>query len=263
MTDLGGRVAVVTGAGSGIGLGIAEALAEAGMRVAVCDIDAARAEDAAARLRAAGATVLAAVADVSRRDEVEQLARRVETDFGPVWLACNNAGVFCGGPLFEATEDDWKWLLSVNLMGVVHGCHVFGPLLRERGEGHIVNTASIGGLLPYSEMAAYCTTKAAVLFFSDCLRQELEPCGVGVSVLCPGVVRTRLDEADRLRPPQASKAGGTSAVLRGELDKGMDPLAVGRAVVDGVRKRQPYIFTHPQFRDIVAARFAQIVSAFD
>jgi NAD(P)-dependent dehydrogenase (short-subunit alcohol dehydrogenase family) len=263
MRELKGRVAVVTGGGSGIGRGLCRAFAAEGMAVAVADVDRASAEETAAALRQGGARAIAVHTDVSDRKSVQDLAERVARDLGGVHLVCNNAGVCVGGRPLEHTEADWRWLLGVNLMGVVHGCHVFAPRLVAQGEGHLVNTASVGGLLAGPDLDVYCATKFAVVGFSEALRAELAPRGVGVSILCPGPVATRLAESERLRPRGLGASGGSSGVLTPLIEGGMDPIEVAKLVLAGVRSDAEYIFTHPEFRELLAQRFGRVLAAFD
>lgn len=262
MKNLTGKVAVVTGGGSGIGAGLCRTFAKAGMKVVVADIDGGAAARTASRLRDDGARALAVATDVADPESVERLAATAIAEMGAVHLVCNNAAVLVGGPLAKMTDDDWGWLLSVNLMGVVHGCRTFAPRLIAQGEGHIVNTASVGGFLAYSEMAVYCATKFAIVGFSEALRQDLEPHGIGVSILCPGKVATNLGAADRLRPANFPDAGGTSKVLDDLAEGGMDPLEVGEHVLRGVESDALYIFTHPEYREPFASRFAKVLAAF-
>jgi len=259
MTDWKEKVAVVTGGGSGIGSGMCRAFAERGMRVAVVDVDGAAAGKVAGQL---GGSARAFACDVSDRARIEALAGDVRGAFGTIDVVCNNAGVLVGGPMMDTTEDDWQWLLSVNVLGVVHGSQVFGRMLVEQGHGHIVNTASVGGFLPYPDLSTYCTTKFAVVGFSEALRSELAPRGVGVSILCPGKVYTNLSQADRLRPEKHARAGGSSQVL-GQLEDGMDPLEVGEKVLRGIEANAEYIFTHAEFRGLFEERFARVLKAFD
>lgn len=263
MKDLNGKVAVVTGAGSGIGRGLCRAFAAAGMRVVAADVDLAAAEGTRELVREHGGEARAVHTDVADRRSVEELAARVVAELGAVHLVCNNAGVFTGGPLLEMTEGDWRWLLSVNLMGVVHGCQVFAPRLAAQGDGHIVNTASVGGFLASDVMTIYCVTKYGVVALSEALRQALETKGVGVSVLCPGPVETGLPAADRLRPVELGPSGGTSAMLAPMTAGGLDPVEVGEMVIRGVRDNAEYIFTHGMFRDVIAQRFDRVLAAFD
>ncbi len=263
MREIEGKVAVVTGGASGIGRGLCEALAGAGMRVVVADIDAAGAEKAAAELKRLGAESLAVPTDVSDRASTEALAETAFREMGAVHVVCNNAGVIVGGSLLKATPDDWEWILSVNLGGVVNGCHAFVPRLRAQGgEAQIVNTASLGGLLSAPGLGVYCTTKFAVVGFTEALRLELQSDGIGVSVLCPGGVRTNLLDADRNRPARLGDAGGRADSIKDALEAGIEPIAVGECVVRGIRANSPYIFTHPEFRDIVESKFKGILAHF-
>ncbi len=261
MKPLKNKVAVVTGAGHGIGSGMVRVFAEGEMKVIVSDIDESAASAVAEAVRNQGGEAIAVAADVSKRDSVENLAQRALEKFGSVHVICNNAGVLVGGPMMEITQDDWQWLLSVNLLGVVNGSQVFAPILVEQGEGHIVNTASVGGFLSFPNLAIYCTTKFAVVGYSDALALELAPHGVGVSILCPGKVNSNLDHSDEIRPDHLANAGGKSDEL-GDLSDGMDPLEVGRHVLAGIESNAGYIFTHPEFREIFEGRFQKILANF-
>ena len=263
MKQLVGRVAVVTGGGSGIGRGLCRGFAAEGMAVAVADVDLGSAEETAADLRERGARAIAVHTDVSDRMCVEELASRVQSELGGVHVVCNNAGVCIGGRPLENTEADWRWLVGVNLMGVVHGCHVFAPRLVAQREGHIVNTASVGGFLAGPELDVYCTTKFAVVGFSEALRAELAPKGVGVSILCPGQVLTRLPDSERLRPRGLGPAGGTSGMLTPFIEGGMHPDEVAGLVLAGIRSDAAYVFTHAEFRAVLAERFDRVLAAFD
>jgi NAD(P)-dependent dehydrogenase (short-subunit alcohol dehydrogenase family) len=202
--------------------------------------------------------------DVARAESVEELAERSFGEMGGAHILCNNAGVIVGGTLEAATEDDWRWALSVNLGGVINGCRAFVPRLREQGQGgHIVNTASVGGFLSAPGLGVYCTTKFAVVGFSDALRMELAPDRIGVSVLCPGNVRTNLLEADRNRPPEWSHSGGRADSLQPAIDAGVDPVDLGDPVLRGIRSQAPYIFTHADYRDPFERRFRAVLAAFD
>ena len=263
MKELAGRVAVVTGGGSGIGRGLCRGFAAEGMAVAVADVDQGSAEETAAGLRERGARAIAVHTDVSDRMSVEELAHRVQADLGGVHVVCNNAGVCIGGPPLDNTEADWRWLVGVNLMGVVHGCHVFAPRLVAQGAGHIVNTASVGGFFAGPDLDVYCTTKFAVVGFSEALRAELAPRGVGVSILCPGQVLTRLPDSERLRPLGLGPAGGRSCMLSPFIEGGMHPDEVASLVLAGIRDDAEYVFTHAEFRAILAERFGRVLAAFD
>jgi NAD(P)-dependent dehydrogenase (short-subunit alcohol dehydrogenase family) len=263
MKELRGRVAVVTGAGSGIGRGIARALARAGMRVAVADIERETAEAVAAELAASGADALAVRTDVSSRADWLWLRDAVLREFGAVHVVCNNAGIYVGGPVLDIAESDWEWTLGVNVMGVVHGSQVFAPLLAQQGAGHIVNTASIGGWIAGPDMSAYCSSKFAVVGFSEALRAELAETGVAVSTLCPGPIDTNLDRSDRLRPEDLDPGKARSGGLRAMIDGGMEPDEVGELVRLGIEEDREYIFTHAAFRDLLSAKFERALAAFE
>jgi NAD(P)-dependent dehydrogenase (short-subunit alcohol dehydrogenase family) len=264
MEKLSGRVAVITGGASGIGLGIARAAAAEGMRLALLDVEHG-ALDAACR--ALGGEALGLRADVSDPASLAAAAERVLARFGRIDVVCNNAGVLVDGPLVESTARDWTWLVGVNLLGVAHGVRVFVPHIRAGGEGgHVVNTASIAGLSALTGLGVYTATKHAVVALSEVLREELAPEGIGVSVLCPGGVRTRIHEAARNRPaalggpePGAGRAAPTDAAV----EAGMDPDAVGARVLRAIRANEPYVLTHPEFRGAFAARAEAILAAYD
>jgi NAD(P)-dependent dehydrogenase (short-subunit alcohol dehydrogenase family) len=264
MLDLAGKVAVVTGGASGIGRGLCETFAQAGLAVVVADIDADGARSVASALREGGARAHAAAVDVADAESVEALAAASFDEFGAVHVVCNNAGVIVGGSLQEATDSDWRWMLDVNLGGVIHGCRAFAPRLIAQGQGgHIVNTASVGGFLAGPGLGVYCTTKFAVIGFTDALRAELAPAGIGVSALCPGGVRTRLLDADRNRPVALAESGGRAEALRAAIEAGIDPAEVGRHVLRGIEANADFIFTQPGYRDPIERRFRAVLSAFD
>jgi NAD(P)-dependent dehydrogenase (short-subunit alcohol dehydrogenase family) len=270
MDTIEDKVAVVTGAASGIGRALAGRFAADGAKVVLADVEVEALEKAAAEIEGTGAEVLAVPTDVSDGAAVEALRDAAVDRFGTVHVVCNNAGVATGGPLWTATDDDWGWVVGVNLMGVVHGVQAFTPLLIEQGEGHIVNTASIAGLLAPPFMGIYNATKHAVVALSESLHGELALFGpeVGVSVLCPGWVNTRIHEADRNRPDEAT--GPTDAevedafgvdfrdVVGGLIQGGLDPDHVAALVLDAVRTRRFYVFTHPDWTPLVAERFRRI-----
>ena len=256
--NLEGQAAVVTGGGSGIGEGMCRRFSAAGMCVAVADIDLESAERIAESLRDAGTRSIAIACDVSKRSEIESLAETAIEEFGHIDVACNNAGIFFGGKMSEFTEGDWDWTISVNLMGVVHGSSIFAAHMVERGSGHIVNTASIGGWAPDPNCAPYTTSKFAVVGYSEALRRDLEPQNVGVSILCPGPVATGMADADRLRPASAGQSPATSKAALPVMQVGMPPEDVGDLVIDGIRENATYIFTHPDFGVAFEPRFEEM-----
>jgi len=264
MQDLLDKVAVVTGGASGIGLGITRALAARGVHVVVADIE----EDAAARaadeLSRQGVRTQAARCDVSDRRSGEALADRAWREFGHVDIAVNNAGVFPPpGPLVDCREQDARWVLEVNVLGVLHGCAVFGRRFMDQGTpAHIVNTGSENSLgVPHTNAAVYTASKHAVLGLSDVLRREL-PDFIRVSILCPGIVTTQLQSALRNRPERYG--GPTPQPRRGPRPGiGLMPDEVGIRVVQGIERDDFYIVTHPPVRELVEERAAEILAAFD
>lgn len=260
MQDLQGKVAVVTGAGSGIGEGIARAAAAAGMRVVVADIDLAKAEEVAAEI---GEQAIAVRVDVSQLDSVEQLRDETLKAFGGVHLVCNNAGVWIGAMMAEADIKDWQYLINVNLYGVIHGVKTFLPLLAAQGEGHIVNTASMGGLISGPPEGLYTTTKFAIVGLSEALLMEVAEQGIGVSVLCPGLVDTNLITQSFAVRPDELDSGIDHQQPAPDVANGISPLAVGDRVLDAVRDGSFYIITHDDYRDIIAMRHDSIIQALD
>jgi NAD(P)-dependent dehydrogenase (short-subunit alcohol dehydrogenase family) len=260
MQDLAGKVAVITGAGSGIGEGIARAAAGAGMKVVVADIDMQKAQAVAADI---GQHAMAFRVDVSSLASVEALRDATLERFGDVHLLCNNAGVWIGALMHDADIKDWQYLINVNLYGVIHGVKAFLPLLVKQGEGHIVNTASMGGLISGPPEGLYTTTKFAVVGLSEALLMEVADKGVGVSVLCPGLVNTNLITQSFAVRPEALNPGIDHRQPAPDVASGISPLAVGNQVLDAVREGSFYIITHDDYRDIIAGRHDGILAALD
>ena len=271
MKDLAGKTAFVTGAASGIGLGIATALAQAGVKVMLCDIEDAALETALHGLRRTNADVEGVIADVSLKAQLQAAADKTIERFGNVHLLVNNAGVTGGGGYGVWNDQAWSWTIGVNLMSVIWGVEIFGPLIEAAGGGHIVSTASIAGLLSGSGNP-YNVTKYGVVALSEGLRTELAPRGIGVSVLCPGFIRTHIVDASRNLPERFAGAlggqhqdadGAWVQAVRARVDGGIDPLYVGDLVREGIENDWPYIFTDTEFEPLIAARFANIKQGFD
>ncbi len=271
MKEFNGKTAFVTGGANGIGLSMARAFGRAGMNVVIADVDEKSARDSAERLISEQIKAVPVLCDVTDRAGVRAAALEAVAAFGKIHVVCNNAGVAVGGPIGTVKERDWDWIIDVNLKGVVYGVETFVPLIRSHGEGgHIVNTASLAGMVSPPGMEPYTATKFAVVAMSEGWAAQLAPFEIGVSVLCPGFVRTRIHESGRNRQ---EKYGGNADVNPG-LDSergagaemglsGIDPDIVGRRVVEAVRDNELYIFTHPLYKEAVEARFAAIRAAFD
>ena len=277
MEDFTGRVAVITGAGSGLGREFAQTAAQLGMKLVLADVDAAALEAASAALQDAGHDVLAMVCDVRKAAHVEELADAAMIRFGAVHLVFNNAGVGAAGLIWENTEADWEWVLGVNLWGVIHGVRVFTPLMlacaqRDPGyRGHIVNTASMAGLLNAPAMGVYNVSKHAVVSLSETLYHDLRlvEAPIGASVLCPYFVPTGIAHSERHRPgelradagPTASQRTAQALVERAVTSGRVSAADVARITFDAIRRGDFYIYSHPQALDGVAERMDAIVHA--
>jgi NAD(P)-dependent dehydrogenase (short-subunit alcohol dehydrogenase family) len=276
MKELRGRVAVITGAGSGIGAALARRCAGEGMRLVLADVERGAVEDVADGLRRSGAEAVAEVVDVRDPAALMKLADRTWEAFGGCQLLVNNAGVVAYRPIAELEISDWRWILSVNLDGVIHGLHAFVPRMREQGgPAHIVNTASMAGLIPLegAGLGAYAASKYAVVGISETLRMELAPHGIGVSVVAPGGVATRINESERNRPQELQRssaapppdmervAGSRRSLERPETFLG--PEDVAERILQGVLDDELYVITHPSWLPLVRQRHASIESAFE
>ena len=267
MRELDGRVALVTGGGSGIGRGIAIALAGAGMRVVVADIE----PDAAAAVAAElGAGASAETVDVSDPASVEALAEHCDERYGGVDVLCNNAGVLGITALGSESLDNWRWIIDVNLLGVAYAINAFVPRMLARvtesgGEAHVVNTASMAGLRAGDgwDLSAYGASKFAVVSMSRNLRGELAGSGIGVSVLCPGGVDTRIWQAGRNRPADHGGPEELEPPERLLAQREIGPLAVGRHVLRAILEDQLYIITHTERREQIAEHAQELLGAFD
>ena len=271
--ELAGKTAFVTGAASGIGLGIATAFAQAGAKVMLCDIEEQALSAALEQLRLTNVDVDGVKADVSLKSQLVAAAEATTARYGKVHILVNNAGVSGGGPYGTWTDAGWNWTLGVNLMATIWGIEIFGPLIEQHGEGgHIVSTASLAGIISGAS-TAYNVSKYGVVALSEGLRLELAPRGIGVSVLCPGFIRTQILNSRRNLPERfegAVAALPTSGPIadhinriRDRVSQGIDPIYVGELVREGVENDWPYIFTDLEFEPLVDARFAAIKQGFD
>jgi NAD(P)-dependent dehydrogenase (short-subunit alcohol dehydrogenase family) len=273
VNEFTGRVAVVTGAASGIGRGLAERFAAEGMRVVLADVEQPALDDAARDLAAAGAEVLAVRTDVSKVADVQALAQQTIDRFGAVHIVCNNAGVGGGGPVpsWDAPLEEWEWVVGVNLWGVIHGVRAFVPhMLKGGDEGHIVNTASVAGLIAGAGGVSYTTTKFGVVGYSEALYHELAMASggkIGVSVLCPALTATRILESGRNYPggPMELPAPGTPEaamfdMIKGIFAGGMKPAETAQIVLDAIIANRFYILTHPEHNDVIRRRVDAVVS---
>ncbi len=270
MEEFAGKVAVVTGAASGIGRALADAFVANGMRVVLADVESQALESVAAELRTGGADVFAVTADVATPADVERIGAAAMDVFGGLHVACNNAGVSGGGLSWEIDLDTWRWILDVDLWGVIHGVHTFTPLIIASGGGHIVNTASMAGLTSNAGMSPYNVAKHGVVTLSETMHAELEMTHpeVGVSVLCPGWVRTRIHESERNRPAAPAESPdevdpGLLAVkemVANWIAEGLQPAHVASLVVDAIRERRFYVLTHPEWQGMVRDRVDRMLS---
>jgi NAD(P)-dependent dehydrogenase (short-subunit alcohol dehydrogenase family) len=268
MKDIAGKTAVVTGAGSGIGRGICVALANAGARVVVSDVDGAGADAVAEELTSAGHQAISVRTDVADKAAVTALAEQTRKHFGAVHILCNNAGVFTLKNIRDTNLDDWKWVMSVNLGGVINGLTQFLPGMIEHGEpAHIVNTSSTAGLYPGANIASYVTSKYAVTGLTEHLRVDLERVNIGVSLLLPGNVRTRIMEAGRNRPDalggpeQAPEEFAAARAAR--TDQGHDPEDVGKMVLRAIQNNDAFVMMNPERKSHIEARLETVREAFD
>jgi NAD(P)-dependent dehydrogenase (short-subunit alcohol dehydrogenase family) len=268
MNELAGKTAAVTGAASGLGRAMALAFAAEGMDVALADVDEEGLRDTEASARRHGVRACTMCVDVSSAGEVEAFAQRTVAELGAAHVVCNNAGVSPLGAVWENTVADWQWILGVNLWGVIHGVRAFAPRLIAQNEGHIVNTASVAGLISPPGSGAYNVTKHAVVALSESLYHDLRErkSAVGVSVLCPAYVPTRIVDSERNRPldlPAAQKSKETlarEAMLRKAVSSGkVSADQVAQAVVAAVKEERFYILTHPRIKGAIRARMEDIL----
>ena len=271
MENLAGKTAFITGGASGIGFAMAQAFLNEGMNVAIVDVDEGALQVAAEKLSGSNAKVMALKLDVTDREQFVNVADQVEATLGPVHVVCNNAGVYRGGSLDQVTYEDWDWIMGVNVGGVVNGLQTFVERVKKHGEGgHIVNTASMAGLTTSPGLGVYNASKFAVVGLSEALQLDLEPHNIGVSVLCPGMVRTRILESERTRPEnfnvteqQALEAAEQhSEVMNLAMNTGIDAQEVAEVVVQGIKDNQLYLLPHPELKTATEQRMESVLGAF-
>ena len=266
-----GKTAVISGGAEGIGLSIARALGEQQMNVVLTDIDDKNLQKARSELESLGVPVLAVSLDVADEVQWQSVAEQAAERFGKIHMVVNNAGVGGdSGPIESQAKEGWQWALDVNLMGVVYGAKVMVPLIKDHREGGwVVNVASMAGMggVPYS--GAYNATKAAVVALSEAWAEELKAAGIRVAVLCPAFVQTRIYDSERNRPAQYTsktldpdEESSFSKKAREMVQNGIDAALVGKRVVEALIEGERYIFTHPNYRQVVQHRFARIDEAF-
>ncbi len=274
MRDFAGKTAVVTGAASGIGRALAERFAAAKMRVVLADVEEGPLREFEESLLERGVETVAVRTDVRKLESIEELSARTIEAFGKVHILCNNAGVGGGGLTWQTTDADWQWVLGVNLWGVIHGVRTFLPAMLEHGEdGHIVNTASMAGMVAGPFMGAYNVSKFGVVALSETLFHELKmaQAQIGVSVLCPGFVSTNIADAARNRPEDLPASPPVlppdtpqmQDVLRNMIAGGMPPAEVADKVFRCIEERRFYVLTHPDMKSAIQARFLSIMDERD
>ena len=270
MKDFKGKTAVVTGAASGIGRSLARQCAAEGMKLVLADIDESGMDDLMRELRDQGTSVEKCITDVRDFDSVERLVAFSRETYGSIHLVFNNAGVMLGGYAWERSEDDWRWVFDVNFFGVVNGLRAFMPVLLEQGEeAHVVNTASIGGLMVGPFLSPYIVSKHAVVALTESVYYELQTLGtqVGISALCPGAVSTGIVDSERIRPEDRSQKAPLGSQLEREFDHmltegvkdGIDPEEVGPMVFSALREKRFWIYTHPMMEESILPRARSII----
>jgi NAD(P)-dependent dehydrogenase (short-subunit alcohol dehydrogenase family) len=266
MKELKGKVAAVTGAASGLGRAMALAFADEGMHVALGDVS--DTNEVFAEVQRKGVAALAMNLDVSKAEEVEAFAQLIDKELGGAHVVCNNAGVSPLGAAWETSLGDWQWILGVNLWGVIHGVKSFVPRLIERNEGHVVNTASVAGIINPPGSGAYNVTKHAVVALSETLHHDLREraSAVGVSVLCPAYVPTGIADSERNRPTgleptvKSTETLAREAMLKKAVASGrLSADDIARAVVRAVKEERFYILTHPRIKGAIGARMEDIL----
>lgn len=274
MKDVEGKVAFITGGASGLGLSMARAFTAAGMKVAIADIEQDALDTALKEFAGSNAEVIGIKLDVTDRNAMEAAALRTEDELGNIHIVCNNAGVAVGGSISEMSYADWDWVMRVNVDGVINGMQTFLPRMQAHGEGgHIVNTASMAGHIPVPGLSVYNTGKYAVVGLSEAVRLDLAESDVNISVLCPGVVSTKIFNSGRNRPEELQAETDTASRLLGvdENDIGtnqkaieeifsgaLDASVIGEMVLHGIQNDEFYIFSHPELGEAVETRASEI-----
>jgi NAD(P)-dependent dehydrogenase (short-subunit alcohol dehydrogenase family) len=270
MKTFSDRVAVITGGASGLGLAMARRFAREGMKLVLADIQLDALDRAVSEFKAQKVPVIGVRTDVSKGEDVELLARKALEAFGAVHVLCNNAGVAPGGAVWENSSADWEWIIGVNVMGVIHGVRVFTPImLKQDSEGHIVNTASVAGLLSLPGMGIYCVSKHAVVTLSECLHHDLVERGAKIraSVLCPAYVPTRISDSERNRPshlkdgrPKSAEELARDEQLRHAVKSGrINAEQVADAVFSAIQEERFYILTHQKIKAAIETRMQDIL----
>lgn len=274
MSQFAGKTVVVSGGAEGIGFGIAQAMGKQGMNVVLGDIDSKQLDIARTTLESEGINVLTVPMDVTSLAQWQNLADKTIARFGKVHMLVNNAGVGSTPGTIEQTDDkDWRWVLDVNLMGVIYGTQTMVPLMKEHGEpSWLINVASMAGMMGVPTAGAYTATKVAVVGMSESWYAELKPHNIQVSVLCPAFVKTRINLSGRNKPEElksereknSNDASLSSAAkhMQKVIDNGLSPTIVGERVVEAISNKELYIFTHPNYRGVVQKRFKAIDDAF-
>lgn len=272
MTELNGKTAIITGGAEGIGFSIAKALAAQGMNIVLGDINTAQLAVAVQALEARDASVLGVQMDVTSITDWQDLVSQVQARFGSIHMLVNNAGVGGGaGTIEQIDKIDWRWVVDVNLMGVVYGTQTLVPLIKQHGEGGwLINVASMAGMMGVPYAGAYTATKVAVVGMSESWYEELKSYNIKVSVLCPAFVKTRINLSERNRQVNYQKDADDSeqdaamaAHMQKVIDNGLDVDIVGERVVEAIAAGELYIFTHPNYRKVLQQRFKAIDEAFE
>ncbi|NQZ87963.1 MAG: SDR family NAD(P)-dependent oxidoreductase [Saccharospirillaceae bacterium] len=273
MNQFFGKTVVISGGAEGIGFGIAQAMGKQGMNIVLADIDAIQLEIAQEKLQKEGVEVLSVQMDVTNLGQWENVATKTLERFGKVHMLVNNAGVGSNPGSIEKTDDkDWRWVIDVNLMGVIYGTQTMVPLMKLHGEGGwLINVASMAGMMGIPTAGAYTATKVAVVGMSESWYSELKPHNIQVSVLCPAFVKTRINLSNRNKPAELKtekenschqNSSAAAKHMQKVIDNGLSPKLVGERVVEAVNNKELYIFTHPNYRKVLQKRFKAIDDAF-